>query len=101
MDNRIKTLRKRLGLTQAAFGERIGLKKSSVSQIESGINNLSNGIFISICREFHVNETWLRFLATHMCFTNAKARRELGFQPTHTTEEAITETAIWTHNRQG
>ena len=48
-----------------------------------------------------ISENGLRFLATHMCFTNAKARRELGFQPTHTTEEAITETAIWTHNRQG
>ena len=40
-----------------------------------------------------INDTWLRFFATHMCFTNEKARRDLGFVPVHTPEEAIIETA--------
>ena len=40
-----------------------------------------------------VNETWLRFFATHMCFTIAKARRDLGFEPRHTPEATIRETA--------
>ena len=35
----------------------------------------------------------LRFVATHMCFTIAKARSEIGYEPEHTPEEAIAETA--------
>jgi nucleoside-diphosphate-sugar epimerase len=48
-----------------------------------------------MCKKYagEINDTWLRFFATHMCFTNEKARRELGFVPTHTPEEAIIETA--------
>ena len=48
-----------------------------------------------MCQKYagSINDTWLRFFATHMCFTNEKARRELGFVPTHTPEEAIIETA--------
>ena len=40
-----------------------------------------------------INETGLRFFATHMCFSIEKARRELGYAPKHTPEEAIRETA--------
>ena len=43
-----------------------------------------------------ISENGLRFLATHMCFTNEKARRDLDFVPAHTPEEAIEETALWT-----
>lgn len=39
------------------------------------------------------NETGMRFLATHMCFTIEKARCELGYRPRHTPEETIAETA--------
>ena len=35
----------------------------------------------------------LRFVATHLCFTIAKARCEIGYKPEHTPEEAIAETA--------
>ena len=48
-----------------------------------------------------INETWLRFAATHMCFTIEKARRELGYVPSHTPEDAIQETAVWTARKQG
>ena len=40
-----------------------------------------------------IDAIWLRFFATHMCFTIEKARRELGYNPKHTPEEAIRETA--------
>lgn len=60
MNERIKALRKALNLTQAEFGEKIGIKKNSVSQIESGVNSVTEPNILSICREFHVNETWLR-----------------------------------------
>lgn len=60
MHDRIKLLRKNLGLTQERFGEKIGLKKNSISQIENGVNSLTEQILLSICREFNVNEEWLR-----------------------------------------
>ena len=47
-----------------------------------------------------ISENGLRFLATHMCFTNAKARRDLEFKPAYTPEEAIEETALWTAKTQ-
>lgn len=56
---RIKELRKALSLTQTAFGERIGLKQNSVALIEAGRATSDQTIF-AICREFRVNEEWLR-----------------------------------------
>ncbi len=60
MNERIKELRKTLKMTQERFGERLGVKKNAVSQLENGINNLSDQMFKSICREFNVNPEWLR-----------------------------------------
>lgn len=60
MNKRIKELRMALGLTLDAFGEHIGMGKSSVSKIEKGINGTTDQTIKSICREFNVNETWLR-----------------------------------------
>lgn len=56
---RIKTLRKKLDLTQKMFADRIGMKRNSIAQIELGRNTSEQTIF-SICREFNVNEDWLR-----------------------------------------
>ncbi len=57
---RIKKVRNDLGMTQEKFGEKIGMKKNSISQIESGKNSLTEQMFKSICREFNVNPEWLR-----------------------------------------
>ena len=57
--DRIKELRKTLHLTQDKFAERIGLKRNSVAQIEIGRDTSDQTIF-AICREFRVNEAWLR-----------------------------------------
>lgn len=59
LKDRVKRLRVTLNLTQQAFGDRIGIKRNSVALIESGRNTSDQTIF-SICREFHVNEKWLR-----------------------------------------
>ena len=59
-NERVKEVRKTLNLTLEKFGKRIGLKKSAVSLIESGRNSLTDANIKSICREFNVNETWLR-----------------------------------------
>ena len=42
------------------FGERLGVSKAAVSQWESGANQVSDQMVRSICREFNVNEEWLR-----------------------------------------
>lgn len=60
MNERIRSLRKALGLTMEKFGDRLGVKKNSVSQWESGTNNVTEQMFKSICREFSVSEEWLR-----------------------------------------
>lgn len=59
-NERIKELRKSLGLTQEKFGERVGLKKSAISQIESGVNGVTDQLRLAVFREFNVNEDWLR-----------------------------------------
>jgi len=48
-----------------------------------------------------VDENGLRFLACHMCFTNAKARRDLGYEPSLTPEEIVEECALWTARHLG
>lgn len=59
-NERVKELRKTLGLTLEKFGAVVGVKKNAISQIELGKNNLSEQMFKSICREFDVREEWLR-----------------------------------------
>ena len=61
MNNRLKELRKELGLSGEKFGEKIGVKKAAISKIESGVVGLSDSNILAICREFNVNEEWLRF----------------------------------------
>lgn len=60
MGERIKELRKFLHLTQKEFGERIGVKGNTIAQYESGRNNPVDSALALICREFNVNENWLR-----------------------------------------
>lgn len=60
MNTRIKKLRKDLNLTQQEFANRIGLKQNSIALIESGKRNISDQAILSICREFKVNEEWIR-----------------------------------------
>lgn len=60
MNERIKELRKTLGLSQEAFADKIGIKGSAVSHLESGRRNITNQNINAICREFGVNEEWLR-----------------------------------------
>ncbi len=57
--NRIKELRKTLGLSQEAFGKKLGITGGGVSKIENGERTLTEQIALSICREFRVNYYWL------------------------------------------
>lgn len=60
MNKRIKELRKKNGMTQKDLAERIGLSQSGISWIEQDGSNVDNSTIKNICREFHVNEKWLR-----------------------------------------
>ena len=56
---RIREVRKALGLTLEKFGEKIGMKKNSVSQLESGKNSVTEQVVKAICREYNVDYMWL------------------------------------------
>lgn len=56
----IKKLRKEIDLTQQEFADRIGIKRNSYANYETGRNTPIDAIILSICREFNVNEEWLR-----------------------------------------
>jgi transcriptional regulator with XRE-family HTH domain len=60
MNERLKKLRKTLDLTQQKFADRLGVKRNTVGQWECGINAITDQVVFSICREFDVNEEWLR-----------------------------------------
>ena len=60
MDKRIKELRKALNLTQNELGSRIGMTPNTITNYETGRRVPSNQVVFSICREFNVNEDWLR-----------------------------------------
>lgn len=60
MQNRIKQVRKALNLNQAEFGERIGVKQSTVTAYECGNRTPLDAVIAMICKTFNVNEAWLR-----------------------------------------
>ena len=60
MGERIRLLRKALNLTQQEFADRIGVKRNTIAQYEIGRNEPIDSILSLICREFDVNEEWLR-----------------------------------------
>lgn len=60
MHERLKQLRKTLDLTQQEFADRIGSKRNTIAKYETETNTPSAAIISLICREFRVNEKWLR-----------------------------------------
>ena len=61
MNERLKELRKEhLHLTLERFGEPLGVKHNTLSQLENGKNKLTDQMILAICRTYNVNEAWLR-----------------------------------------
>ncbi len=56
---RIKEVRKSLNLTLEKFGDRLGVTKVAISNIEKGNRNLTEQMTKAICREFNVDYIWL------------------------------------------
>ena len=60
MGERIKELRSVLRLTQEDFSSRVSLARNTVANYECGRREPNNSVITLICREFDVNEDWLR-----------------------------------------
>ena len=59
INDRVRILRKNLGLTLEKFGNRLGVGKNAISRIETGKNGVTDQMIKSICREFNVDYIWL------------------------------------------
>lgn len=57
---RVKKVRKSKEMTMEKFGERLGVTRTAISNIEKGYRGLTEQMLKAICREFSVNEEWLR-----------------------------------------
>lgn len=60
MKDRIKQIRKDANMTQEKFAKRLGLKRQTIATYETGRSEPMDNIIVSICREFNINENWLR-----------------------------------------
>ena len=60
MGERIRDVRKTLGLTQQEFSDRIGVSRNSVASYETGVRTPLDSVVTLIVRTFNVNEHWLR-----------------------------------------
>lgn len=60
LNERLKKLRKTLDLTQQEFADKIGSKRNTIAKYETNTNAPSAAVISLICREFNVNEDWLR-----------------------------------------
>lgn len=61
LGERVREIRKTLNLTLEKFGDKLGVKKSAISDIESGRNSLTDQMARSICREYNVNYDYLMY----------------------------------------
>lgn len=60
MNERLKELRKTLKLTQQEFADKLNIKRGAIANYEIGRNEPIDAVISLICREFNVNEEWLR-----------------------------------------
>ena len=56
---RVRDIRKELGLTLEKFGEKLGVGKTAISKIEKGENSLTDQMLKAICREYNVNYDYI------------------------------------------
>lgn len=60
MNERIKELRKSLGITQQEFADKLGLKRNTIATYEIGKAVPSDRVVSDLCNKYNVNEEWLR-----------------------------------------
>lgn len=60
MNERIKEIRKKEGLSQQKFADKLGIARGNIAAYEVGKNAPSDAVVSLICSKFNVNEEWLR-----------------------------------------
>lgn len=60
LGERVKEIRKAQDMTLEEFGKRLNVTKVTMSNIERGNRSLTERMLKDICREFNINEEWLR-----------------------------------------
>ena len=60
LNERIREVRKYLGLSQKDFAEKVGISQRSVSWGEQPGNNVPDSTIKSLCIVFRISESWLR-----------------------------------------
>ena len=61
MNERLRELRKYLGLSQRAFCDKIGMAQSTYASFETGTRELKDAYLKLVCKSFQVNEEWLKY----------------------------------------
>ena len=70
---RVRIVRKTLGLTLEDFGKGLGVGKTAISNIENGNRSLTEQMAKAICREYGINYFWLTKGEGEMFFTGQDA----------------------------
>ena len=60
MNERIEICIKDSGLNKTAFAKKLGVTQPFISKLCSGVSQPSDRTISDICREFRINEAWLR-----------------------------------------
>lgn len=60
LEGRLYAIRKDKKLSQEEFGNRIGISRSAICNYESRIRPVSNQVILAVCREFNIDELWMR-----------------------------------------
>jgi transcriptional regulator with XRE-family HTH domain len=60
INERVKMVRKELGLNQTDFGKRIAIAQGYLTNVENGRRDVTEKTIRLICLEFNVSENWLR-----------------------------------------
>ena len=72
---RVKEVRKSLNLTMEQFGNKLGVTKVAISNIEKEKRNLTEQMSRAICREFNVSEEWLKQVKERCTSSSQKMRK--------------------------
>jgi len=59
-EGRLYAVRKDKKLNQEEFGKKIGVTRSAICNYESGTRPIGEQVILAVCREFKVNELWMR-----------------------------------------
>lgn len=96
ISERIKEVRKFRQLSREKFGEKIGVSRGVIENIEYQRAEIKDLYIQLICKEFHVNEHWLRTGEGEAYFsiTEEEALADLLFAITTTQDSTLKETIL-------